>query len=137
MNWLQKFMMGRYGVDQMNIGVLILSMVCTFTASLTRWLLLSILGTALLAYGVFRMFSRNVSARSKENQKFLVFWNKVKGIWYKIKDWFSGKKRRFADRKTHCYFSCPKCKRKLRVPKGKGKIEISCPICGTKFIKKT
>lgn len=137
MNWLQKFMMGRYGVDQMNIGVLILSMVCTFTASLTRWLLLSILGTALLAYGVFRMFSRNVSARSKENQKFLVFWNKVKGIWYKIKGWFSGKKRRFADRKTHCYFSCPKCKRKLRVPKGKGKIEISCPICGTKFIKKT
>ncbi len=137
MNWLQKFMMGRYGVDQMNIGVLIFSMVCTFTASLTRWLLLSILGTALLAYGVFRMFSRNVSARSKENQKFLVFWNKVKGIWYKIKDWFSGKKRRFADRKTHCYFSCPKCKRKLRVPKGKGKIEISCPICGTKFIKKT
>ena len=137
MNWLQKFMMGRYGVDQMNIGVLIFSIVCTFTASLTRWLLLSILGTALLAYGVFRMFSRNVSARSKENQKFLVFWNKVKGIWYKIKDWFSGKKRRFADRKTHCYFSCPKCKRKLRVPKGKGKIEISCPICGTKFIKKT
>ena len=137
MNWLQKFMMGRYGVDQMNIGVLIFSMVCTFTASLTRWLLLSILGTALLAYGVFRMFSRNVSARSKENQKFLVFWNKVKGIWYKIRDWFSGKKRRFADRKTHCYFSCPKCKRKLRVPKGKGKIEISCPICGTKFIKKT
>mgnify|MGYP005872016013 FL=1 len=130
-------MMGRYGVDQMNIGVLIFSMVCTFTASLTRWLLLSILGTALLAYGVFRMFSRNVSARSKENQKFLVFWNKVKGIWYKIKGWFSGKKRRFADRKTHCYFSCPKCKRKLRVPKGKGKIEISCPICGTKFIKKT
>lgn len=130
-------MMGRYGVDQMNIGVLIFSMVCTFTASLTRWLLLSILGTALLAYGVFRMFSRNVSARSKENQKFLAFWNKVKGIWYKIKDWFSGKKRRFADRKTHCYFSCPKCKRKLRVPKGKGKIEISCPICGTKFIKKT
>lgn len=130
-------MMGRYGVDQMNIGVLIFSMVCTFTASLTRWLLLSILGTALLAYGVFRMFSRNVSARSKENQKFLVFWNKVKGIWYKIKDWFSGKKRRFADRKIHCYFSCPKCKRKLRVPKGKGKIEISCPICGTKFIKKT
>lgn len=130
-------MMGRYGVDQMNIGVLIFSMVCTFTASLTRWLLLSILGTALLAYGVFRMFSRNVSARSKENQKFLVFWNKEKGIWYKIKDWFSGKKRRFADRKTHCYFSCPKCKRKLRVPKGKGKIEISCPICGTKFIKKT
>lgn len=137
MNWLQKFMMGRYGVDQMNIGVLIFSMVCTFTASLTRWLLLSILGTALLAYGVFRMFSRNVSARSKENQKFLVFWNKVKGIWYKIKGWFSGKKRRFDDRKTHCYFSCPKCKRKLRVPKGKGKIEISCPICGTKFIKKT
>ncbi len=137
MNWLQKFMMGRYGVDQMNIGVLIFSMVCTFTASLTRWLLLSILGTALLAYGVFRMFSRNVSARSKENQKFLIFWNKVKGIWYKIKGWFSGKKRRFADRKTHCYFSCPKCKRKLRVPKGKGKIEISCPICGTKFIKKT
>ena len=130
-------MMGRYGVDQMNIGVLIFSMVCTLTASLTRWLLLSILGTALLSYGVFRMFSRNVSARSKENQKFLVFWNKVKGIWYKIKDWFSGKKRRFADRKTHCYFSCPKCKRKLRVPKGKGKIEISCPICGTKFIKKT
>ena len=137
MNWLQKFMLGRYGVDQMNVAVLILSMACTLTASFTRWLPVSLLGTLLLIWAVFRMFSRNTSARAKENQKFLVFWNKVKALWYRIKGWFAGKKRRFQDRKTHRYFTCPHCKKALRLPKGKGKIEISCPICGTKFVRKT
>ena len=130
-------MMGRYGVDQMNIGVLVLSMACTLTASLTGWLAASLLGMLLLAYGIFRMFSRNIAARQKENQQFLKLWNQAKGLWYRIRSWFRGKQRQFQDRKTHCYFSCPKCRKKLRVPKGKGKIEICCPICGTKFIKKT
>ena len=66
-------MLGRYGVDQMNVAVLILSMACTLTASFTRWLPVSLLGTLLLIWAVFRMFSRNTSARAKENQKFLVF----------------------------------------------------------------
>ncbi len=136
-NWLRNFMMGRYGVDQMNIGVLILSMVCTLIASFTGWLPVSLLGLLLLAYGIFRMFSRNAAARARENQGFLKVWNQVKGVWYRIKRWFAGKQRQFRDRKTHCYFSCPKCRKKLRVPRGKGKIEICCPICGTKFIQKT
>ena len=117
-------MMGRYGVDQMNIGVLVLSMACTLTASLTGWLAASLLGMLLLAYGIFRMFSRNIAARQKENQQFLKLWNQAKGLWYRIRGWGRGKQRQFQDRKTHCYFSCPKCRKKLRVPKGKGKIEI-------------
>mgnify|MGYP005827637421 CR=1 FL=1 len=136
-NWLRNFMMGRYGVDQMNVAVLIFSMACTLIASFTGWLAISLLGMLLLAYGVFRMFSRNIAARQKENQVFLKFWDQAKTFWYRIQGWFRGKKRQFDDRKTHCYFSCPKCHKKLRVPKGKGKIEICCPICGTKFIKKT
>ena len=142
-NALSRFMYGRNGVDKLGLTMLWAAILLNLINMFLResqpavYSVISLASGILMLWTLFRMFSRNVSARSKENQKFLVFWNKVKGIWYKIKDWFSGKKRRFADRKTHCYFSCPKCKRKLRVPKGKGKIEISCPICGTKFIKKT
>ena len=126
MNWLQKFMMGRYGVDQMNIGVLIFSMVCTFTASLTRWLLLSILGTALLAYGVFRMFSRNLEKRRGENARFM------EKVWWPVSRRLAGSRRQRMD-KEHRYFTCPSCGAVCRVPRGKGRIVITCPRCGNEI----
>ena len=74
------------------------------------------------------MFSRNIAARRRENEKFLSFWRALKGF-------FTGKNRRPRD-KEHKYYKCPKCKNTLRVPKRGKKIQITCPVCGHSFIKK-
>ena len=76
------------------------------------------------------MFSRNIQARYAENEKFMRWWRPVSNR-------IRGAQGRFADRKTHCYFKCPECGQRLRVPKGKGKIMITCPHCHTKFDRKT
>jgi predicted RNA-binding Zn-ribbon protein involved in translation (DUF1610 family) len=85
---------------------------------------------AMLIIVVFRMLSRNITARRRENDRFLRFWAPVR----------SRAKRRavaFRDRGTHRYFVCPSCKTTLRVPKGRGKLQITCPRCGERFIKKS
>ena len=130
LNWLRRFMYGRYGTDQLDIALLVLYCIILVIARIFGLISLSILALAIVVYALFRMLSRNVAARSKENQKFL-------SVWYKIKGWFQKRKYRLNDRKTHRYYRCPGCKQTLRVPKGKGKIEITCPHCQRHFIKKT
>lgn len=130
MNWLKKFMYGRNGVDQLSIALLIAYLPVTLVAQLSRIKLFDLLALALLFVCYFRIFSRNIAKRSQENQKFLV-------KWYPVRNWFKLKFYRIKDRKIHRYFKCPSCKQKVRVPKGKGKIHISCPQCKTSFIKRT
>lgn len=90
---------------------------------------LSILCWAVLVVCYLRIFSRNIYARQQENQKLLQFW-------WKLKNGRANRPSR-EERKKYKVFICPTCKQKLRVPRGKGKISISCPKCGTNFIKKT
>ena len=85
---------------------------------------------ALLVLCYFRMLSRNIQARYAENQRFLQAWGPVQRR-------FQDAMFRFRDRKTHCFFKCPSCKTRLRVPRGRGKINIKCSKCGTQFVKKT
>ncbi|WP_242844301.1 intracellular growth attenuator family protein [Candidatus Soleaferrea massiliensis] len=129
MNWLRRFMMGRYGADQLSFALLILYFVLTLVSQTIRWPYLMLIALLPIAWCFFRMLSRNVQKRYAENLVFLKFWNPVKG-------WFSRHFGRMRD-KTHRYYRCPQCSQQLRVPKGRGKIEISCPKCHTKFIKKT
>lgn len=130
MNWLKKFMYGRNGVDQLSIALLVAYLPVTLVAQLSRIKLFDLLALALLFVCYFRIFSRNIAKRSQENQKFLV-------KWYPVRNWFSLKIYRIKDRKIHRYYKCPSCQQKVRVPKGKGKIHISCPQCKTSFIKRT
>lgn len=130
-------MMGRYGLDQMTVGLLVGMMVFSLLSSLTWFLPLYLISIALMIWAIFRVFSRNTAARARENEKFLVFWNQVKKWWNGVRQWFAKQKRKWDDRKTHVYFRCPNCKKELRVPKGKGKLEVTCPLCRSKFIKKT
>lgn len=129
MNWLQKFMYGRHGTDQLNIALLVLYMVLALIGQLTGLWFLYYLGFAAIIWSFFRMFSRNHEKRWAENQAFL-------GIWSPISSRILSLFRHQKD-KTHRYFHCPKCKATLRVPKGRGKIEITCPKCQTVFVKKT
>lgn len=127
--WLQKFMYGRNGPDQLSFVLLIVYLVLYLIAQIFRWPILAIASLALLVWCFFRMLSRNFAARRKENQVFLTFFSRIK----KRMD----QQKSFQKDKDHRYYKCPKCGNMLRVPKGRGKIEIKCPVCKTAFIKKT
>lgn len=130
MNWLKKLMAGRYGVDQLSITLLIVYLPLSLVAQFSRFKLLDLIALAPLVVCYFRIFSRNIAKRRDENRKFLVWW-------YPIKNGFSHKINRLKDRKTHRYYKCPSCKQKVRVPRGKGKIRITCPQCKAGFVKRT
>ena len=127
---LRRFMIGRYGTDGLNQFLSIASLVLLLIAIVSRVSLFTWLGVALLVFCYYRTFSRNIAKRTQENYQF-----------YAIKDRFTGKvnglKDQWANRKLYHYYRCPKCRQKLRVPRGRGRIQISCPRCGTQFIKKS
>lgn len=122
-------MYGRNGVDSFNRFLLITALVVNLISSLADSWLLSLLGSGILAYCIFRTLSKNLYKRQSENAKYLNVRNKL------LRD-KNTRKKMWDERKTHKYFKC-KCGTRLRVPKGKGKIEITCPKCKTKIIKKT
>ena len=130
MNWLQKFMMGRYGSDQLSLVLLIVSILLTFISQWTGFLLISFIAYVLLGIAVFRMLSRDTAKRSMENYKFSIMISP-------IYSWFKKTQSRIQEGKTHKYYKCPECKTRLRLPKGKGKIKITCPKCNYQFMKKT
>lgn len=117
-----RFMQGRYGTDKLNMYILGAGVIACVIALFIRnaWadLILSVVSYGLLFWALFRSFSRNTYKRYEENRKFLRLLDQVKD-------------------REHRYFRCPKCRQSVRVPKGKGKIAISCPKCKEKFIKKT
>jgi len=125
---------GRYGNDELNrfLGVVtIIFLIVSCFGRLCRPLTyFYIPGVLILAYEIYRSFSKNYAMREKE----LALYKKCK---LKIKNFFAVNKRRWAERKTSRFFTCPNCKQTIRVPKGKGKIQITCPKCSTQFIKKT
>ena len=127
---LIRFMAGRYGFDSFGKATLIVALIVMLLSGLFESAILSLLSWALIIYTYFRLFSRNIYRRSAENQAYLA---KTRGI----RTWFNSQKSLMAQRKTHHIYKCPTCRQKIRVPKGKGKIEIRCPKCQTRFIKKS
>ena len=131
---LIRFMQGRYGVDQFSRFLLITSVVVMVVISLFSYSpagqTLYLICLFLLAYSYFRILSRNIGKRYAENQNFLA-------KTYKIRCFMQKKKGQLTSRKTHHIYKCPNCKQKIRVPRGKGKIEIRCPKCGTTFVKRS
>ncbi len=106
-NYLINFMRGRYGIDQMSQTLFIAALIFILFAGFTQNFLFEMIGIALFAYADYRALSKNIPARRAD--------------------------------KTHRVYVCPNksCGQKIRVPKGKGKIEITCPKCGQKFVKRT
>lgn len=130
MNWLQRFMMGRYGTDGLNLGLMVVGMVCSLVSSIFDWWIVLIISYICFGAMFFRMFSRNIPARQKENIAAVKFFRPVS---LKLKLWH----QMWTYRKTHRYFKCPNCRQQIRVPKNKGKIRIICPKCRKDFIRKS
>ena len=119
---LRRFMYGRYGQDKLNRVILTAGVVMSLLALINPFwglnLLLTLGAYALMGWSLFRCFSRNHYKRYQENRKYLLMLDRMK------------------DRNNR-YFDCPKCRQTVRVPRGKGKIAITCPKCREKFVKKT
>ncbi len=129
-NWLRRVMMGRYGQDQLNVFLLIVAILLSLLSSLFRFGVLSLISYALLIICILRMLSRNINARRKENDRFIRLWWPVRT---RILNFF----RRLKDVRKFKYFQCSGCHCTLRVPRGKGKIQITCPKCGERSVKNT
>ncbi|MBE7002596.1 MAG: hypothetical protein E7421_07940 [Ruminococcaceae bacterium] len=119
---LRHFMLGRYGTDKLNMTILGVGVICSVLVMFVRLpvldLALTVLAYGLMIWAIFRMFSRNTYKRYQENRKYLRFLERLKD-------------------REHRYFECPRCRQPVRVPRGKGKISITCPKCKEKFVKKT
>lgn len=124
----RNFMIGRYGVDSLSKFLLGTAVVLLFLAMGFRNNFCNTLACLLVFLCYFRMFSRNCQKRAEENQKFLELRGKASAFLEREKGYLK-------QRKTHHIYKCPSCRQKIRVPKGKGKICITCPKCHTEFIK--
>lgn len=128
-NALQRFMYGRYGNDQLNMALLVLYLALYLVYFLTGFDPLYRISFAVILFALFRLLSRNPARRRAENAKFL----KVAGP---AIQWFRLRRTIHRD-KEHCYFKCPNCGQQLRVPRGKGKITVTCRSCGAVFEEKS
>ncbi len=119
---LRNFMMGRYGTDRLNMVILSVGLVASLLSVILKApvvnMILFLLSYGMMFWAIFRTLSRNTYKRYQENRKFLQLVGRMKD-------------------REHRYFDCPKCRQMVRVPRGKGKISITCPRCREKFVKKT
>lgn len=125
-----RFMYGRYGQDYFSRTTYIAAIILMIVNLFTKNGILYLISTALLGYTIFRMMSRNIAKRRAENAWFCKIMKKPVAIFKVIK-------LSIKDRKTSRYYICKCCSQTIRVPKGKGRIEITCPKCRNKFIKCT
>ena len=129
-NWFQKMMAGRYGVDQLSNAMFILSISVILGSILLESSVLNTVGIVLLLVGYLRMFSKNINSRYKENQKFMNFHKSIFGR-------FKGYNSQMGSMWKYKYFKCPNCNQRLRVPKGKGRLNVKCPKCKNSFVRRT
>lgn len=121
---LRRFMYGRYGTDKLNQTLIIAALVLLLAGwlggrFLAGWLnVLSFLAYVPLIWSIVRMYSRNIEKRRRQNAAYLRFLSALKD-------------------REHRYYRCPRCRQTVRVPRGRGRINIRCPKCGEQFIKKT
>ena len=120
--WLRRFMAGRYGTDKLNMVILgagvVACLISVFLPLPPVNLLLTVISYGLMVWAIFRTMSRNTYKRYQDNRRFLMIIDRIKD-------------------RSHKYYDCPRCRQPVRVPRGKGKIAITCPKCKEKFIRKT
>jgi len=128
-NAIQRLMYGRYGNDQLNLFLMGLYLLLYLVFMFTRLEPLYIISFALLAVTLFRLLSRNIERRRAENAVFM----RAAGpflSWLRLR-------RTIRRDKEHIYFKCPNCGQQLRVPRGRGKITVTCRSCGASFQEKS
>lgn len=126
----QRFMYGRYGSDELTIVLMGTALLFFLLSGFRALWFLYFVGALLLVLSTFRSLSRNLAARRRERECYL-------RLIAKPKSFFKLQKNKRRDRKTHVYFHCAHCRAVLRVPRGKGKLDVTCPRCHKVTVKKT
>lgn len=127
-NKFQVWMQGRYGIDNLSKSLFLASLICMLLSFQVR--VFYFISLILLIFVMIRTYSKDIAKRQGELRTYFEFTKKIKQFWNLIQN-------KVRDRKTHSYFKCPNCKADFRVPRGKGKIKITCPKCGHQIIKRT
>ena len=131
--WIQRFMAGRRGPDEFSrfllVAALILILISSFMHGIVNGILY-FLGFALVVFCLFRILSRNQYKRYQEN----IWYLKQRGA---VIRWLRSLKDRWQQRKEYRFFRCPSCHSLLRVPKKKGRLQLTCRKCGNRFERKT
>lgn len=128
-NKFNQFMYGRYGVDQYGACLIIIALLLNLLSSLTQYSVLSLISFGLMVYEIYRMFSKNIVKRRIEEDKYESSITIIRRYWKVLKNNFTDK--------TYHYYLCPRCHQMVRVPRGKGKVTITCPSCHNKFDKRS
>lgn len=126
MEKIRRYMQGRYGMDELSKFLMAISIVMIILASLTRNSMVNLVSFIIIGFVYVRMFSKNFYKCSLQNQKYLKLRNKITGSW-------QNRISRFKQRKIYSFYDCPECRQKVRIPKGKGKVQITCPKCKAEF----
>lgn len=127
---MQRFMLGRYGFDELSKVYLGMTIVLMIISMFTGNSIIYIAALGVLVYGYYRAFSRNIPKRQQENQRFCNFRYQQAIKWNNFKN-------HQAQKKIYRFYKCPQCKQRVRVPRGRGRICITCPKCKIEFIKKS
>jgi DNA-directed RNA polymerase subunit RPC12/RpoP len=127
---LMRFMAGRNGVDDLARFESVLVLVILLFGLFTRWSIFTLLALAVIIHMYYRVLSRNTAKRYEENQKYRTFRYERSIKWNRFK-------KRAGQRRNYRFYKCPMCKQEVRVPKGHGKVEITCPKCREHFIRKS
>lgn len=126
---LQQLMWGRNGADQLSLAAMWGGVLLWAVFLFSGWLVVYILSFALMVYSLFRMFSKRVDRRRAENARFMEVLRplrrKLSALGCRIRD------------REHRYFRCPNCGQQMRVPRGKGHIQVTCRSCGITFEEKS
>jgi len=126
---LYRFMQGRYGVDTLNNVLIIVCLVLFILQIFYQNFILGFIAYALWFWAIYRMLSRQIYKRNQENEKFMKLFDPIKRM--KILH-----QKRKQD-PTHKYYRCPSCQQIVRLPKGHGKVIVTCPKCHNQFEKRT
>ena len=132
---IHRMFMGRCGYDELSRFLafsspvpFLLAIILRRTAGGYPSMFLLFSAMVLFLWSLWRAFSTGLYYRKKENEQFINshFYLSIRNAAV-----------RFSQRKEYAFFRCPECRHWLRVPRGAGKIEIRCPECGNRFVKKS
>ncbi len=127
---LYRFMRSRYGNDQLSTALTWAGLISMLLDCFLKTGIFYFIGLALFVYGYIRIFSKQYEKRAAQNRWFMEHTAGIRNV-------FKRRRKQKEAGKEYKVFVCNKCQQMIRVPRGKGRIEIKCPKCDNKFIKKS